>query len=774
MRRVIFRLALITVLSAQDVTSNSHLVLLRAPDTIEKSVESAGKPPKPAWQARLSVQETDFIEFVSKDHVLIGTIDIHDMGGGLKPHELIMLNSTTGEALWTAPRQEYGPSQTLLAYSPVILLQGSKQTAALNSQTGAQIWSREQAGASSLLLADLDLIVFLKQKSSPLSLSALDVKTGKEIWSASVENYPVEKGKPIELISMGDNLLLNGPEAVAFSALDGKLLWREQLAATFGPKAAAVPLGSDIYFSDGSEVCKADAASGKVIWRAPIMNGEFETLTAIERKILVLVKGGGVDATDSIAALDGATGKQIWQSDLVDRAASPIHAEGDTLYITTPRNLIAMKALDGSILFNTPIPSGLESNRLLPDNLDFTDGRVIVARENGVLAVRKSDGKLLYADAVEGGQGFTYDFETARFRHASLNSVRRNKKHPVELNPQSATPDLNFHVAMAQQRSVYREVLSRQAFAMQNVSAQIHQTFQPRTNSFTGQPVQRTPQQARAAANHELQAQLAVTGALTVLTMLGEKSFERTVSSYQERVRHTFDTHANSLQGKFYLRPSYRQNQGWSLHVVNLETGEHANVLLSSDEDLQPDAMTPNLAAFSTDGARIVTKGLGSNPEIPEEKKGHSWTPKLRIVTKRPKVSYPSILTFDIASLRFEPASNTDHLQVEPAKNTLDEQLLEAAYQDNVQAAKKALDAGANINATDEYGDTALMLAAEAATGGKKSELIKLLLARGADPNLRDPVGLTAREHSELLLGENDYGLTKAGDSIEKAQKANK
>ena len=91
---------------------------------------------KPLWQTKLEVQETDFIEFLSKDRVLVGTIDTNEMGGGLRPHEIMLLNPLNGEVVWSTPRDPFGSAQSLLAVYPLILIQGSKQLAALDPEKG--------------------------------------------------------------------------------------------------------------------------------------------------------------------------------------------------------------------------------------------------------------------------------------------------------------------------------------------------------------------------------------------------------------------------------------------------------------------------------------------------------------------------------------------------------------------------------------------------------------------------------------------------------------
>ncbi len=139
--------------------------------------------------------------------------------------------------------------------------------------------------------------------------------------------------------------------------------------------------------------------------------------------------------------------------------------------------------------------------------------------------------------------------------------------------------------------------------------------------------------------------------------------------------------------------------------------------------------------------------------------------------------AYPSVLAFDLASLPFTRDSNIQipaTNPVDPEKSKLNDQLLAAAYQNDVEAARTALDAGANINAVNEYGVTPLMLSAEAAVGSKNDDVVKLLLGRGADADIRDPSGLTALEHTNLFVAVLTKGMLRAEKDISKAQKGHK
>ncbi len=80
-------------------------------------------------------------------------------------------------------------------------------------------------------------------------------------------------------------------------------------------------------------------------------------------------------------------------------------------------------------------------------------------------------------------------------------------------------------------------------------------------------------------------------------------------------------------------------------------------------------------------------------------------------------------------------------IQLELSRPALNQALLRAARDGEVETVKSLLDRGADINVQDDkWGTTPLM---EAADGGH-IEVIKLLITRGANLNLKDKVGWTA------------------------------
>ena len=93
-------------------------------------------------------------------------------------------------------------------------------------------------------------------------------------------------------------------------------------------------------------------------------------------------------------------------------------------------------------------------------------------------------------------------------------------------------------------------------------------------------------------------------------------------------------------------------------------------------------------------------------------------------------------------------------MKIPPVKfKDLNNKLIEAARRGKLAFVKKLLDDGADVNATNYIGQTALMLAA----ANRHVDVVKLLLEHGADVNATDDIGRTA-----LMLAVADQNIEVA------------
>ncbi len=183
--------------------------------------------------------------------------------------------------------------------------------------------------------------------------------------------------------------------------------WRQQVGAgsSRNERLAAPPVIAEgkIYFIDAAhEVHAIDAASGSRIWSQRLRPDEGRDRNALGGGIAF--DGGRVFVSTGfgfIAALDGATGAQVWRT----QAGAPFHAAptvtGGRVYaVTNDSELVALDAATGTVSWTYQAIA--EPARILAASSPAVEGDSVIApfASGEVVALLAANGRRLWVDSL--------------------------------------------------------------------------------------------------------------------------------------------------------------------------------------------------------------------------------------------------------------------------------------------------------------------------------------------------------------------------------------
>jgi len=126
----------------------THALEDSIPDTIKRANEIRQSRPAATWQSdwqtTLASQEVDFIRFIDKDRILVGTIEPTNIMGHPKHDGVSLFHASDGREIWRATRDPFPDgAYALLATDPTIILYGSNESKGLlfilDPQTGEEL-----------------------------------------------------------------------------------------------------------------------------------------------------------------------------------------------------------------------------------------------------------------------------------------------------------------------------------------------------------------------------------------------------------------------------------------------------------------------------------------------------------------------------------------------------------------------------------------------------------------------------------------------------------
>jgi outer membrane protein assembly factor BamB len=707
--------------------------------------------PGPVWNTVIHANEADHLQPVGDDKILVGTLGAPGDLFSVSHLEFMLLDSKTGKQIWTYPRSSMGGSyQTVLAVNPVFLVQvtyGNKNKyCALDQHTGKLLWEREVTSLVSSSLMPSQAMIMVVEASGPnLNAYAINLTDGRDIWKQEIAGFNPSKSESLSLFTSGDGVIVFGKEILNLSIKNGTIFWRVLFPGTYGDGAVFSLQEDGLFLSDGKKLCLLNLKSGAVAWATPSEGAVIRHIAPVDKSVFIIARVmDGKSSHDIVRALRRSDGTAIWSCPLQETIQSPLLSGTKGLYFSSQTKLYSLDSLKGGIRFATPIPAPLNQEVDLPDALSEYDQKIILARETGVAAFSPDKGSLLFSEQVTGGRSFTYRYSINRILEANQVVAGPKNASQVLAQAQSAQESGFLRMAQANRDFVYAKTDPTVSSGTRIPSSQELANIEKRPvigidqilNTDYARPREAQPSEMSKRETTLRFARSIVVGLTSLGAALEGVILTTLVTNRNHRLSNSIFSHSSSLnyEAGVYIRPFYRN--GLNLAMVDLKTGKRADFALSPHIDPLGlfGVKIIKLPAFAIDrsGTKLIVKGLGLQEsqyetyEMTAEGCGtdmRNWT-----------IPYPSILSYDIPAI-FR-AANPTRAQVIQDRMVSDKErtMITAAFNGDEKTVKAMLEQGANVNAIDEDGHTALMHAAAAV----KPDVIELLVKSGADGNIED------------------------------------
>jgi outer membrane protein assembly factor BamB len=313
---------------------------------------------------------------------------------------LYALDAKTGKLLW-----QQGPLVNVLMGNPVVANDLVYVTAGDTGFSLEQLMKNQQSGGKASLVRGLGYS----------ALYAFDAKTGKQVWRQDFNGEampsPVVDGNNL-YIATGDNYMYK------FNAATGELIWKLDLGG-FDSMSSL-----NIYHQDGktyvivgtsmkNNEIAVDGDTGKIVWSQPtdlnvFLTGMGDNSPSVDQEKGIVVFDTVVDASSNsinmaVAALDAATGKQLWTTKLGEGSNPPAYKVGVTMihdgavYAGSPATgkYYKLDEKTGKILWQTSAPLDTGAAGTGRGSAAFANGVLWLTQGAYIIAVDPNNGNIL-------------------------------------------------------------------------------------------------------------------------------------------------------------------------------------------------------------------------------------------------------------------------------------------------------------------------------------------------------------------------------------------
>lgn len=268
--------------------------------------------------------------------------------GSATDNRMYALDAATGATLWVGePQGSFFGATAAVGHGLVFACAFNSPFVAYDAETGEIAWTSTLGGSGAApTLYGRRLYTF----GDDDLVHAVDPETGTEIWSQTRADGANGGQEPVVLNGRVFQSACVRGGLTAYNAQTGEILWHKNACSGAGVVATQGRLFFRGTFEGGSEsVIALDAATGELIWETPNLPGGTDAIPAVAYGMVF------VTFVDLIA-LDARTGVEVWRAPGVHSNAGPSVANGVVYASNTSGEWDAFDARNGALLWSVVIP----------------------------------------------------------------------------------------------------------------------------------------------------------------------------------------------------------------------------------------------------------------------------------------------------------------------------------------------------------------------------------------------------------------------------------
>jgi outer membrane protein assembly factor BamB len=725
---------------------------------------------KQVWDIQTNDEEIDQIIPFDESKLLLKTIHIKNFLLNYEYSNLSMINLEDGSIDWifsTADLEQ--KNQNILTTKPLILIYASSDKKsglyALNPTDGKLIWSYSIKVNSNFVVSDDNKNLFISYgDKDKVIIENLSLKDGTIIWN-NVTPYESDKTYNFPRLIIARNLyLILGETIMALNKNDGKLIWKDILKDGINSYFAS---DENLWFYNYHEIISIGQEDGKIQNRFLFAN-KYLSIATIYKNMLLVSTYDSIKQEHALVCNDLKSLKTNWSFTLGSSLKSVIYNEDNEIYFTTEKAFYKIDINSGTLITNIVLADTVKATTLAFDIIEKRGENLIIGKENTmfILSEKEPSKNISIHFGIYGG--FTPSYLQNKIIELKLGGIPERSKSTY--NMMNYSSNMTFTgISRQYQNWVFSSTASTLSYNSnathtERISA-LDRREQAVRNSYNTGRTEAYTQLAMASG----QFGSAIGSGIAALSQaMNKAALFHTIDYIEEKLKASISYQSKCINDNFYIRPYF--DNGWRLAVFDIHKYGYASIPMIPDLLPLRFSCTTGSVVYSVmskgNKQYLLIKGL--RPKKQDPKKVYDFKFVNPDIGKLSKWTLPNpcLICYDITDI----GTNNEYpvlKSIEANARPIDKELIEAAFFDNVKRVEELLKRGANVNAQDEYGHTALMHACLVVDDKK----VKILLEAGANPWVGDPEGFIAFTYSTLEFPPFNKELKDVWELLGKAMK---